>query len=225
MAAVLTNITRVVKDGPDKRLLLDGISCSIAEDDIVALVGTAGSGKTALLRILGCLDNATEGDYLLGEKISTRLPEISLAAIRRQYIGYMGFEPEFIENMSVEECLDMPLSALNISSKQRKERISEILEFVGQSSKLRQPISKLRLTEKMQIAAARAFVKRPVLVVADEPGKKLFSNESSDLLDMLVALRRQFGGALVFSTYDPAHLKKARRLFYMRNGKIIKEDV
>ena len=224
MAAILKDISKIIKDGQDKRAILDGVSCTIGESDTVALVGTAGSGKTALLRVLGCLDNPSSGQYTLVDKVAGQLSESALAAMRRQYIGFIGFEPEFIESMSVEECLDMPLSALNLSQKVRRERITEVLDFVGQASKARMPLSKLRLSEKMLIAAARAFIKRPLIVVADEPGKKMFSNESLDLLDILVSLRRQYGGAMVFSTYDPAHLKKADRLFYMRNGRIIKEE-
>ncbi|MGL5253521.1 MAG: ABC transporter ATP-binding protein [Brevinema sp.] len=224
MSVVLKDVSKIIKDGQDKRAVLDGVSCTIGENDTVALVGTAGSGKTALLRVLGCLDNPTSGQYTLGEKVMGQLSEGALAAMRRQYIGFVGFEPEFIESMSVEECLDMPLSALKISPKNRRERIAEALDFVGQTSKMRMSLSKLRLSEKMLIAAARAFIKRPLLVVADEPGKKMFSNESLDLLDIMISLRRQYGSAVIFSTYDPAHLKKADRLFYMRNGRIIKEE-
>lgn len=226
MLVQLKNITKVIKDGGDQRTLLSDISCTMEDGEVIALVGTSGAGKTALLRILGCLDNASSGEYFLDEKQATLLSEGSLAVLRRKYIGFMGFEPEIIDSMTVAECLEMPLDALEIHSNERKERLTEMLEFIGFSSKGRLLLSKLRMTDKMRVVAARAFIKNPLMVVADEPGKKLFSQESLDLLDLLISLRKHFGGSLVFSTYDPVHLKKADRLFYMRNGKIVKtEDV
>lgn len=226
MLAELKNIKKIVHDAAESRVLLSDINFTLDDNDIIALVGTSGAGKTALLRILGCLDNATQGEYLLNGTNVSGLSESGLAVVRRKSIGFLGFEPEFLDTMNVEECLEFPLSGLSMSSKEKRSKILEILEFIGLLSKLKTPLKQLPFPEKMHIAAARAFIKRPALIIADEPGKKLHSQESAALFELLASLRREYGGTLIFSTYDPAHLKKAYRLFYMKNGKIIKiEDV
>ncbi len=223
MIAQITNLNKKIPDGSFQKTILNNITLDIQKDDIVALVGTSGSGKTALLRVLSCLEVAYDGEYLFnGVHQVINLPESRLANMRRQYMGFIGFEPEFIEQMTVRECLDMPLSALGISYKERKNRIIDILELVGLLPKLNSQIDSLQYYERMYISAARAFIKKPLLVVADDPCKKLHTSEAMALLDLLTRLSREYGGTLVFSTYDPAHLKKANKIVFMKDGKIVK---
>ncbi len=223
MIAQITNLSKQIPDGKFKRTILHDINLEIEKEDIIALVGTSGAGKTALLRVLGCLEVAHEGNYAFnGTHQIVNLAESGLANIRRNYIGFIGFEPEFIEQMTVKECLHMPLDAAGVGSKERKNRVIDILELLGLLARVNTPIKKLQYYERMYIAAARAYIKRPLLVVADDPCKQLHSSEASAYLDLLTTLCKQYGGALVFSTYDPAHLKKANRIVYMKDGNIIK---
>lgn len=223
MLAELTNISKTIPDGTHKRELLTEINLSIEDNDIIALVGTSGAGKTALLRGLSCLEVFYQGSYQFNNIQVVNMPESGLANIRRNYMGFIGFEPEFLNNMTVSECLNMPL--FNISFRERKKRVIDILEFIGLLSKLKTPIHKLQYYERMYISIARAFIKKPLLVVADDPGKQLHSSEALALLDLTSALRREYGGALIYSTYDPALLKKAGKIIYMKNGKILKMEV
>ena len=223
MIVQASNLTKKIPDGSFQRTLLDDINLTIQENEIVALVGTSGAGKTALLRVLSCLEVIHEGEYTFNDSLHiVNLPESGLANMRRVYMGFIGFEPEFIDNMSVKECLDMPLSAIDISYKEKKNRIIDILELIGLTSKLNNSISSLQYYERMYISAARAFIKKPLLVVADNPCKQLHTSEALAFLELLTTLSREYGGALVYSTYDPAHLKKANKIVYMKDGKIIK---
>ena len=223
MIVQTTNLSKKIPDGSFQRTLLDDINLTVLQNEIIALVGTSGAGKTALLRALSCLEVIHEGEYTFNGSVQiVNLPESGLANMRRMYMGFIGFEPEFIDNMTVKECLDMPLSALAVSYKERKNRVIDILELVGLTSKLNDSISSLQYYERMYIAAARAFIKKPLLVVADNPCKQLHSSEAIAFLELLTTLSKEYGGALVYSTYDPAHLKKANKIVYMKDGKIIK---
>lgn len=222
MLAELKNLSKKISDGAFQRFLLEDISLTIAPNEIIALVGTSGAGKSGLLRALSCLESINIGEYYFNNVLVTNMPESSLANMRRQYMGFIGFEPEFLENMSVEECLSMPLSALSINHKSQKEMILDILEIIGLVSKLKTPINKLQYYERMYISAARAFIKKPLLVVADNPAKKLHSNEALSFFNLLITLQKEYGGTLIYSTYDPSHLKYANRIAYMKNGKIIR---
>ena len=223
MIVQISNLSKKIPDGSFQRTLLDDINLTIQENEIVALVGTSGAGKTALLRSLSCLEVVHTGEYLFNGSIQiVNLPESGLANMRRLYMGFIGFEPEFIEHMSVKECLDMPLSALSISYNERKNRVIDILEVIGLVSKLNTSVSSLQYYERIYIAAARAFIKKPLLVVADNPCKQLHSSEAHAFLELLTTLSREYGGALVYSTYDPARLKKANKIIYMKDGKVIK---
>lgn len=225
MLVQITNLDKKIPDGSFKRTLLDNINLTLEENQIVALVGTSGSGKTALLRALSCLEVTKQGEYLFNGLLVSNLSESALANIRRQYMGFIGFEPEFIEGMTVKECLSMPLNALSLPYKEQKNRIIDGLELIGLLSKLNNTIDSLQYYERMYIAATRAFIKKPLLVVADDPCKQLHSDESSAFLDLIMTLAREFGGAFVYATYDPAHLNKANKICYMKNGKIIKTEV
>ena len=223
MIVQITNLSKKIPDGSFQRALLNDINLTIQENEIVALVGTSGAGKTALLRALSCLEVIHEGEYVFNGSVQIiNLPESGLANMRRMYMGFIGFEPEFIDNMTVKECLDMPLSALAVSYNEKKNRIIDILELVGLTSKLNNSVSSLQYYERMYIAAARAFIKKPLLVVADNPCKQLHSAEAIAFLELLTTLSREYGGALVYSTYDPAHLKKANKIVYMKDGNILK---
>ncbi|MGL4677316.1 MAG: ATP-binding cassette domain-containing protein [Brevinema sp.] len=223
MVVQITNLSKKIRDGAFQRNLLEHINLSIKKNEIVALVGTSGAGKTALLRILSCLEVAYEGEYFFnGTNQIINLPESGLANMRRQYMGFIGFEPEFIDQITVKECLEMPLNALGISYKEKKNRIIDILEIVGLLSKLNHSIQSLQYYERMYISVARAFIKKPILVVADNPCKQLHSSEAIALLDLMTKLSQDYDSTLVYSTYDPAHLKKANTIVYMKDGKIIK---
>lgn len=225
MIAQITNLSKNIPDGSFQRSLLQEVNLSIHPNEIVALVGTSGAGKTTLLKILGCLEVAHEGGYLFNDTTQiVNLPESGLSNMRRQYIGFIGFEPEFLDQMTVKECLAMPLQALGISYKEQKNRMIDVLELIGLLPKLNVPVASLQYYERMYIAGARAFIKKPLLVVADAPCKQLHSSEALAYLDLLSILSREFGGALVFSTYDPAHLKKAQKIIYIRDGKILKTE-
>ncbi len=225
MLVQIKNLNKKIPDGSFDRTLLQDIDLTIAENEIVALVGTSGAGKTALLRALGCIEVVREGEYLFNGVQVVNLAESGLANMRRQYMGFIGFEPEFIEQMTVRECLSMPLTALSVSYKEQKNRMIDVLDLIGLMLKIDSPLSTLQYYERMYISAARAFIKKPLLVIADDPCKQLHSDEANSYLTLITTLAREFGGALVFSTYDPSHLKKAQKIFYMKNGKILKTEI
>ncbi|MGL4394572.1 MAG: ATP-binding cassette domain-containing protein [Brevinema sp.] len=224
MLAELKNVSKKIADGAFERTLLDDITINLESNEVVALVGTSGAGKSALLRALSGLETIKTGEYIFNGTLMSNMPESGLANIRRKHMGFIGFEPEFLENMTVEECISMPLSGLSTPYKEQKRLINETLDVLGLGAKLKTDLSQLQYYERMYVAAARAFIKKPLLVVADDPTKKLHSNEALSFFNVLTTLQKEFGGTLVYSTYDPAHLQFASRIIYMKNGKIVRKE-
>ncbi|MGL4561997.1 MAG: ATP-binding cassette domain-containing protein, partial [Brevinema sp.] len=130
MLATMKNITKKIFDGSFERILLEDISLTFELNEIIALVGTSGAGKSALLRILSGLEVINNGEYHFNNTLVTNMPESALANLRRKNMGFIGFEPEFLQNMTVEECLSMPLNGLSISHKDQKNLIIDALEII-----------------------------------------------------------------------------------------------
>ncbi|MGL4388499.1 MAG: ATP-binding cassette domain-containing protein [Brevinema sp.] len=224
MLAELKNVTKKISDGAFDRLLLEDISFTFDLNEMIALVGTSGAGKSALLRVLSGLEVINIGEYNFNNTLMSNIPESALANMRRKYMGFIGFEPEFLNNMTVEECLSMPLVGLSIAHKEHKNMVIDTLEILGLVSKLKSKLSQLQYYERMYVSAARAFIKKPLLVVADDPTKKLHSNESLSFFNLLITLQKAYGGTVIYSTYDPSHLQFSTRIIYMKNGKIIRKE-
>lgn len=222
MLAEMKNIVKMIPDGDHFRTQLDNISLSIDKEEIVAISGDSGSGKHLLLRILACLETLSEGEYTFQNTLITNMSPSGLANIRRSYIGFIGFTPEFIENMSINEALDLPLYNLEISQKEKNLMKKEVLVLSGLLNKKNHIIDTLSLYEKKSLSIARAFIKNPPFIVAYEPFSTLHSEEFSKLSSLVETFLRKVSSALVYTSSDSRDLVIAQKIINLKDGTIMK---
>ncbi len=218
----LRDIRRVYRLGEVDLYVLRGISLTIGRGEMVALMGTSGSGKTTLMNMLGCLDRATSGTYILdGEDVST-LTADQLANIRNRKIGFVFQSFNLLPRTTALEQVTMPLSYAPtvVSDKEARRRAREMLERVGLSDRMDHFPTQLSGGQQQRVAIARALINRPSLLFADEPTGNLDSRTSKEVLSMFRDLNRSEGITVVLVTHDAEVAASADRIIHIRDGLI-----
>jgi putative ABC transport system ATP-binding protein len=203
---------------------LRDISFEVKEGEFLSIAGPSGSGKTTLLNIIGCLDVASSGSVeLQGKNIGQRTSN-ELADIRRQTIGFVFQTFNLIPILSAFENVEFPLLLCNSrSASERRDMVEEMLGFVGLKDFMSRKPSELSGGQQQRVAIARALVKKPSLVLADEPTANLDSKTGNEILDLMRDLNQKTGTTFVFSTHDNMVMEYATRLINLRDG-IIESD-
>ena len=221
---VLVKVRSLVKQYPmglSKFTALNGIDLDIREGEFLGLVGPSGSGKTTLLNIIGALDNPTKGDAeVMGSKVGT-LNHRQSAALRNQYLGFIFQTYNLLPVYSVYENVEFPLLLLKLSAEERKNMVMEALDWVGLKDKVKSRPSQLSGGESQRVAIARAMVKKPKIVLADEPTANLDAKNSFNILDMMVKLNRELKTTFIFATHDEKVIKYLRRVVSLADGRIV----
>lgn len=209
--------------GKTKVEALKGVSLKIEKGEFTSLVGPSGSGKTTLLNIAGLLDRATSGEVLLDDAAVGGLTPDALASIRGRKIGFIfqGFNlvPVFDVYENIE--LSLVLSKSAGSRRQWKERITRAIDEVGLSDLASHKPAELSGGQRQRVAIARALVKRPEIILADEPTANLDSKTAFSIIALMRALNDEEGTTFVFSTHDDRVLKYARRVLRIEDGEIV----
>ncbi|MCK5004547.1 MAG: ABC transporter ATP-binding protein [Candidatus Aminicenantes bacterium] len=215
------NISRIYHTGALESYALRSVSFEIDKGEFVSIAGPSGSGKTTILNITGCLDKATSGNYFLdGEDISEKSSN-SLALIRRDKIGFIFQTFNLIPILTAFENVEFPL-ILNggISQGERARKVENILDEVGLLELKGRKPSELSGGQQQRVSIARALVKGPELVLADEPTANLDSASGKDILDLMLELNNKLGVTFVFSTHDRMVMDYARRLIMLKDGEV-----
>lgn len=203
---------------------LRDISFEVQEGEFLSIAGPSGSGKTTLLNIIGCLDVVSSGTVeLAGENIGKRTSN-QLADIRRQTIGFVFQTFNLIPILSAFENVEFPLLLSNSrSASERRRMVEEMLGFVGLKDFMSRKPSELSGGQQQRVAIARALVKKPSLVLADEPTANLDSKTGTEILDLMRDLNQKTGTTFLFSTHDSMVMDYATRLISLRDG-VIESD-
>lgn len=222
MLIELRDIRRVYHLGEVELQVLKGISLSIERGEMVALMGASGSGKTTLMNILGCLDRATSGSYILdGEDISS-LSHDQLAGIRNRKIGFVFQSFNLLPRTTALEQVMMPLSYAPspVSDRESRARAKAMLEKVGLGERLDHFPTQLSGGQQQRVAIARSLINNPPLLFADEPTGNLDSKTSREVLDMFRELNRTEGITVVLVTHDAEVASAADRTIHIKDGLI-----
>jgi len=214
-------IKKVYRTGDIEFPALKGITFSVNKGEFMAIAGPSGSGKTTILNIVGCLDRSTDGKYFLnGENVEDKTGN-ELAAIRRDGIGFIFQTFNLIPILSVFENVEFPLVLKgDFSPKQRQTMVKKILEEVGISELgLRKP-SELSGGQQQRVSIARALVKGPDIVLADEPTANLDSGTGEEILMLMKKLNDIRRTTFIFSTHDKMVMNFAKRLIKLKDGNI-----
>ncbi len=196
---------------------LRGVSIDFPEGDFVAIMGTSGSGKSTLLNVLGCLDRATSGEYILGGQDVSKLDDDALSEIRSRYLGFIFQSYNLIAQLTVVENIELPLYYQGDISNEAKQRCIEMAEMVGLSERLDHRPFQLSGGQQQRVAIARALVNNPHVILADEPTGNLDSATGEEIMQMLEMLNAA-GKTIIMVTHEPDIAARAHRVLRMRDG-------
>ncbi len=204
---------------------LHEIDLSIGTGEFVAIAGPSGSGKTTLLNLIGCLDKPTEGDITVDSVKIRDLDNKRLSDLRNEKIGFIFQTFNLIPVLTAFENVELPLLLKSgFSHSARQKLVSEILEKVGLKDFMHRRPNELSGGQQQRVAVARALVKQPKLILADEPTANLDSSIGMSILEIMKKLNREQQISFIFSTHDKMVMDMASRLIILRDGNI-KEEI
>jgi putative ABC transport system ATP-binding protein len=209
-------------NGQNKLHVLKGISLSIPEGEMMAIMGASGSGKSTLLNILGILDNYDSGAYHLNGFLMNNLSEKKAAYYRNQFIGFVFQSFNLISFKNAMENVALPLYYQKVSRKQRNKLALEYLDRMGLLSWADHLPNELSGGQKQRIAIARAMISKPKVILADEPTGALDSKTSLEVMDIFDDINKQ-GVSLIIVTHERDIAERTRRIVKLRDG-VIEED-
>ena len=217
----LSDISKSYRIGEVETRAVDGVSLAIESGEFTALVGPSGSGKTTLLQIIGCLDKPDRGAVVINGQDVTRLNTNRRADLRRDVIGFIFQFFALVPVLDAYANVELPLLLSGIGAKERKERTLELLDAVGLSDRTHHRPDQLSGGQQQRVAIARALVKRPLMVLADEPTANLDTANGEQAMEIMQRLNVQTGTAFIFATHDPRVMSFARRTVRMVDGRIV----
>ena len=204
---------------------LNDINLTFDKGEFSGIIGPSGSGKTTLLNILGSLDSPTEGTAtVLGHKISS-LSHKGAAQLRNMHIGFIFQVYNLLPVYTVFENVEFALVLQNRSASERKKEVMQALEWVGLENMANKKPSKLSGGEGQRVAIARAMVKRPDLVLADEPTANLDAKNAHAILQTMKKLNEELKTTFLFSTHDEKVMAYMNRLIHLEDGKVAKDEI
>jgi putative ABC transport system ATP-binding protein len=216
----MRGIRRTYIMGDNEVHALRGVDLKIEKGDSLAIMGTSGSGKSTLMNIMGCLDQPTQGVYLLNGKDVSRLSRAQLADVRGRMIGFVFQSFNLLSRTSALENVEMPLMYQGVPSRQRHKRAMEALERVGLNNREHHHPNQLSGGQQQRVAIARALVCNAPVIMADEPTGNLDTKTSHEVMAILQSLGDQ-GITVILVTHESDIAAHARRVITLRDGLIV----
>lgn len=213
----LAGVTRTFRQKDRVVKALAGVDLEIAEGDFVTIQGPTGGGKSTLLQLLGALDRPTEGSVVLGDVDLAKASSVELGRVRARDIGFVFQGFNLIPTLTASENVDMALEPLGLAKAERAGRVADALAHVGLADRADHRPAELSGGQQQRVAIARAIVKRPRVLLADEPTGNLDESMRDEILAVLEALCAD-GLTLIVVTHDSAVAKRARRRLRLERG-------
>ena len=203
---------------------LRGVNLEFQAGEFAAIAGPSGSGKSTFLHLVGCLDTLTNGNIVVGGEDTGKMSRKDLAFLRRQNIGFIFQAYNLIPVLSVFENVSFPLTLMGLPKKEIRERTVNLINEVGLEGMENRRPKEMSGGQQQRVAIARALVKKPALILADEPTANLDSKIGREILELMLALNRSAGTTFIFSTHDQMVMDYARRLVHIRDGQIESDE-
>jgi ABC-type lipoprotein export system ATPase subunit len=197
--------------------ILRNISLDIRAGEFLSVMGPSGSGKTSLLNVLGLMDSDWQGEYTFGDQAVHKLNQKQRQALQREQVGFIFQHYHLIDDLTVQENLDLPLSYRDVKAGERKARVGDILDrfqIVGKKDLYPKQLSG---GQQQLVAVARAVITRPSLLLADEPTGALHSTQGGMIMDLLAELNEQ-GMTIVQVTHAEENARRGHRIVELRDG-------
>jgi putative ABC transport system ATP-binding protein len=214
----LRGISRCYRAGAEVVQALRDVSLDVEPGALVALVGPSGSGKSTLLNVCGLIDSPDEGSYLFDGQETCDLAPAELTRLRRERIGFVFQGFNLVPVLTAFENVEVPLLIAGVPRRERKRRVQEALEAVGLAAEAGRRPDRLSGGQRQRVAVARALVKRPRLVLADEPTANLDGATAAQVVELMRALGRAHGATFLVATHDARMTAHCDRTVAMKDG-------
>ena len=218
----LNNITRHYHIGTVVVKALRGISMSVNQNEFLALMGPSGSGKSTMMNLLGCLDTATSGTYVLNNQDVSALNDNQLADIRNREIGFVFQTFNLLPRSTALDNVMLPLVYAGVPKKQRIERAKEVLKEVDLDERMEHKPNELSGGQRQRVAFARALVNKPSILLADEPTGNIDSKASIEIMGLIQKLHEE-GNTVILVTHEPDIAQHAHRIVRLMDGEIVSD--
>ena len=216
---VLRDVCKTYQVGDEIVQALDHASLTVQDGEFVSIIGPSGSGKSTMMNIIGCLDTADSGEYLLDDIPIEDYTENELAQIRSRKIGFVFQSFNLIPQLTAQENVELPLIYQRVRRSERRRRVAEALERVQLTGRRHHLPSELSGGQQQRVAIARAIAAHPSLILADEPTGNLDSHTGQDIMDIFHELHES-GNTIVLITHDDAVARQAQRSIHILDGRV-----
>ena len=204
---------------------VNGIDLSFGVGEFAAIVGPSGCGKTTLLNLLGGLDSPTSGSVIIDGIDISKLSSRKMIDFRLNNIGFVFQAYNLIPVLTARENAEFIMHLQNKPKAERKARIDELFRAIGIEGKEDVRPSRLSGGQQQRVAVARALASKPRFILADEPTANLDSKATGELLDIMRKLNEEENATFVFATHDQRVIERAKRVVYLEDGKVIKDEL
>jgi putative ABC transport system ATP-binding protein len=215
------DVVKTYDDDGLKVTAVNGVTLDIPRQRFAMIVGPSGSGKTTLLNLVGCIDTPTTGQIEVCGQDVAALPDNAITDFRSRNIAFVFQNFNLFPVLSAYENVEYPLLLLGVAQAERRERTLAMLESVGLVDQREHRPNQLSGGQKQRVAIARALVKKPELVLADEPTANLDSHTGASIIDLMHRVQREQAASFVFSTHDPQLISHAEDTFVLRDGRLV----
>ena len=216
---LLRDVCKTYQVGEEPVHALDHASLEVRDGEFVSIIGPSGSGKSTLMNIIGCLDTADSGAYLLDDIPIEDYTENELAKIRSRKIGFVFQSFNLIPQLTAAENVELPLIYQRVRKAERRRRVAEALERVQLTGRIHHLPAELSGGQQQRVAIARAIAARPSLILADEPTGNLDSRTGQDIMNIFHELH-EGGNTIVLITHDPSVARQAQRSIHILDGRV-----
>ena len=202
---------------------LDHVNVQIGEGEFTSIMGPSGSGKSTMMNILGCLDRPTSGHYFLRGRDIAGYNDDELAHTRNAEIGFVFQNFNLLPKLTAQINVALPLVYAGINEEERMVRAARALESVGLGNRLDHKPNEMSGGQRQRVAMARALVKKPAIIMADEPTGNLDTKSSYEIMDIFKAMNDE-GKTIVMVTHEPDIAQQTKRILVMRDGKLVSDE-
>ena len=220
----LKDIVKIYKTGDLELKALDGVNLTVEKGEFVAIMGPSGSGKSTMMNILGCLDTASSGDFILDDLNINQASEDELAEIRNRKIGFVFQSFNLLSRTTALENVELPMLYNGVNARERRAKALNALTAVGLSERIHHKPNELSGGQQQRVAIARSLVNNPVIIMADEPTGNLDSKSSVEIMSVFQQLNAM-GITIILVTHEPDIAQYSKRIIHFKDGFIDRDEM